>query len=76
MTCKAPKKVKRGATNIRITCSVRLTARTKVKLVRPGRVVARGVVSRSGRVVLRGRKPKPGNYTLVAGALRIGVTVR
>lgn len=76
VTCKAPKKVRRGATNIRIRCSVRLTARTTVKLVRPGRVIARGVVSRSGRVVLRGRKPKPGNYTLVAGALRIGVTVR
>lgn len=76
VTCKAPKKVKRGATKVRITCSVRLTARTTVKLVRPGRIVARGVVSRSGRVVLRGRTPQPGGYTLVAGALRIGVTVR
>ena len=76
VTCRVPRRVRRGATRIRITCSVRLTAKTRVKLVGRRGVVARGVVSAAGRVVLRGRRPAPGRYTLVAGALRIRVTVR
>jgi hypothetical protein len=76
VTCKAPKKVKSGRKSIKITCTVRLAPRTRVKLQKRGKVVARGVVSAAGRVVLRGRRPRPGAYTLVAGDLRIGVKVR
>ena len=76
MTCKAPKSVKRGARNVRITCSVRLAPRARIALRRTGRVVARGVVSADGRVVLTGRRPARGRYTLAAGTLRIPVKVR
>jgi hypothetical protein len=76
VTCKAPKKIKSGAKKIKITCAVRLAAKTSVKLKRRGRVVARGVVSPKGRVVLTGRRAHPGKYTLVAGSLKLVATVR
>jgi hypothetical protein len=66
---------KTSRTRVRVTCSVRLAARTSVSLRRAGRTVARGVVSAAGRVVLGGRRVPRGTYMLVAGDLRLKVKV-
>jgi hypothetical protein len=73
VTCRVRKPRRR---RVRVTCSVRLVSSTQVVLRRAGRTVARGVVSRTGRVTLTGRRLRRGRYMLVAGSLRLRVTVR
>jgi hypothetical protein len=64
VTCKAPKKIKKGKKKIKITCSVTLAARsaTTARFVRNHRVV-RTVRARNGRIAARGLRR--GRYTVL-----------
>lgn len=75
VTCKAPKKLKRGAKKIKISCSLKLTPATRVSLRRHGRVIARARATRSGRVRFRSRPLEAGRYTLRAGKARVAVRI-
>jgi hypothetical protein len=71
--------VRRTRGTQRVTCTVRTSKARRARaarLLRGGRVVARGTASRSGKVTLRrGTRLAAGTYTLVVGQARTRVTV-
>ena len=57
----------------RVTCRVKYASKSKGRLVRAGKTVARGQIAK-GRVTLASKKRlAKGNYTLVAGKLKLRV---